>query len=115
VTTTAREQRAFPTPIEVLGVNGDTAQVIVVGWHITRPVTVPTDQLTTPTGLEPHELAGRWLEARANCHARRVEDLVIADVTLAPDLPDGWMACPVCDGTGGDHQIGCQHDTEAQQ
>jgi hypothetical protein len=112
VITTAPEQRAFPTPIEVLNVNGDSAQVIVVGWNITQPVTVPIGLLTTSTGLALHELAGRWLEATVNCHAKRAEDLVITDVTLAPDLPDGWMACLVCDGTGGDHQLGCPHQEQ---
>jgi hypothetical protein len=112
VTTTAREHRAFPTPIEVLTANNDTAQVIIVGWHITRPVTVPTSLLTTATRLTPEELPGRWLEATVNCHAKRAEDLTVTDVVLAPDLPAGWMACPVCDGTGGDHQIGCDEEQQ---
>jgi len=89
-----RKLRAFPTPIEVLAVDSaaDRASVIVVGWHLTRPVEIPLGPIVAATGIVAHDLPGRWLEAAVNCYAERASDLVFRDLALSPD--DG--ACDTC-------------------
>lgn len=91
MTSADRESRRFPTPVEVLAVDGDRAHVVVVGWHIARSVAVPLAPLLEAAGLTAAELPGRWLEATANCHARDAADLVLTDITIAPNLPAGWL------------------------
>jgi CheY-like chemotaxis protein len=90
----SRERRAFATPIEILEVLPDgevpTAKVIVVGWRIATSVWMPLQPILEATGLEPSQLAGRWLEADVNCHAQEATDLYFRNIILAPDLPEGW-------------------------
>jgi len=82
--------RAFPTPIEVLSIDAaaDTASVIVVGWHLTRPVEFPLDPIVAATGIAAEALPGRWLEAVVNCYAADARELVFHGIALAPDLPE---------------------------
>jgi hypothetical protein len=89
----AGTERRFPTPVEVESVDhkARTAQVIVVGWSLERAVTVLLDQLTTETGLEADDLPGKFLEANANCHATTAGEIVLTNVSIAPDLPAGFM------------------------
>lgn len=91
----ARERRTFATPIEVLDVvpGGEVpqARVIVVGWRIATSVWMPLDPIVSATRLQPDELRGRWLEADVNCHAKDAADLYYRNITLAPDLPEGWL------------------------
>lgn len=86
------EQRAFPTPIEILTTDpaASTARAIVVGWHITKPVTLSLAMLVEATGLTAAQLPGRWLEATVNCHAYAAGDLVLQDITVAPDHVAEW-------------------------
>lgn len=88
-----RAVRAFPTPIEVLAVDrgAGTASVIVVGWHLTRPVEIPLGPIVTATGIAADDLPGRWLEADVNCYAAQAADLVIRRIVIAPDLPPELM------------------------
>jgi CheY-like chemotaxis protein len=90
----SRERRAFATPIEILDVIPDgevpTAKVIVVGWRIATSVWMPLQPILEATGLEAGQLPGRWLEADVNCHALEAADLYYRNITLAPDLPEGW-------------------------
>lgn len=90
---TARTERRFTTPVEVLSVDEEarTARVVVVGWDIDAPVMVLLDQLTNTTGMSPADLTGRFLEAKANCHAEDPEDLVLTRIQVSPHLPAGWM------------------------
>jgi len=89
----SRERRAFPTPIEILGIQPDgevpAARVVVVGWNIETPVWMPLQPILEATGLRPDKLPGRWLEAEVNCHAQAAADLFYRDIILAPDLPEG--------------------------
>jgi hypothetical protein len=91
----ARERRAFPTPIEVLGVEpkGEVrrARVVVVGWDIKSPIWMPLDPIVEATGLRPESLVGQWLEAEANCYAQKPEDLYYRNIVLSPDQPSEWM------------------------
>ncbi|GGZ72859.1 hypothetical protein ACFOOM_01260 [Streptomyces echinoruber] len=89
---TARTERRHATPVEVVSVDTRrrTAQV-VVGWDIDAPVTVLLDQLMTSTQLPAEDLVGRFLEARANCHAHDADDLVLTRIQLSPDMPADWM------------------------
>ncbi|WP_055588669.1 hypothetical protein [Peterkaempfera griseoplana] len=86
-----RADARFPTPVEVRAVEGDQAHVVVVGWHIARSIGVPLAPILEATGLTAARLPGRWLEAEANCYAEHAEDLVLSGITIAPDLPVGWM------------------------
>lgn len=88
-----RSAARFLTPVEVLSVDSKarTAQCVVVGWHLTEPVTVLLDQLQAETKLTAQELTGAWLEAEANCHAAEADDLVLTRITVAPPLPEGVM------------------------
>ncbi|MBT3164038.1 hypothetical protein HTV80_13050 [Streptomyces sp. Vc74B-19] len=90
---TARTERRFTTPVEVLSVDTEarTASVVVVGWNIDAPVTVLLDQLTNAADMSPEALVGRFLEAKANCHTTDPDDLVLTRIQMSPDLPDGWM------------------------
>ncbi|GAA4945559.1 hypothetical protein GCM10023205_01520 [Yinghuangia aomiensis] len=85
------ERRRFTTPIEVLdvfdGPGPRQARVVVVGWHLTKSVYMPLDPVLEATGLRPHELRGRWLEAKVNCYATRADDLYYTDIVVAPDMP----------------------------
>lgn len=89
-----REQRLCATPIEVINADesAGTIRIVVVGWNIDEEITVPTEQFTTDTGLTAGELVNaQWLEAAVNIYAAAVEDLKFQDITLAPDLPPGFM------------------------
>ncbi|MET7722956.1 hypothetical protein [Streptomyces mirabilis] len=88
-----RSAPRFPTPLEVLSVDtkARTAQCVVVGFHISEPVTLLLDQLQAETKLSAEELPGTWLEAEANCHAADAMDLVLTRITVAPPLPAGFM------------------------
>ncbi|CAL9608845.1 hypothetical protein SUDANB1_05583 [Streptomyces sp. enrichment culture] len=96
----ARDDARFVTPVHVEAVDLEnrTARVVVVGWHITEPVTVLLDQLIHETGLSPAELPGSFLEAAANCRAEDRDDLVLTAVRVAPPLPEGWMDGTVTSG-----------------
>ncbi|MGR7002787.1 hypothetical protein ACU686_40390 [Yinghuangia aomiensis] len=85
--------RAFPTPIEILAVDepAGTAGVVIVGWHITRPVDIPLAPIADATGIPPADLPGTWIEACVNCYAPDPADLVVTDITIAPPLAEGWL------------------------
>ena len=89
----ARTETRFATPVEVEAVDhkARTATVIVVGFSLERAVTVLLDQLVTDTGLQAAELPGKFLEAHANCRADSPDEIVLTNVRIAPELPDGWM------------------------
>jgi hypothetical protein len=97
----ARDGARFVTPVHVeeVDLEARTARVVVVGWHLTEPVTVLLDQLLHETGMAPQELEGSYLEAAANCRATDPDDLVLTAVSAAPSLPEGWMDGTV---TGGE-------------
>ena len=90
-----RERRTFATPIEVLDVmpTGEVpqARVIVVGWRIATSVWMPLEPILRATGLKPDNLKGRWLEAEVNCHAKNAADLYYRNISIAPELPEGWL------------------------
>lgn len=96
----ARDEPRFVTAVEVESVDltTRTARVVVVGWHISEPVTVLMDQLANDTGLGVEELEGAHLEAAANCYAKDPDDLVLTAICVAPPLPDGWMDGTVTSG-----------------
>jgi len=53
-------------------------------------------------------------------HANDVPEGTRLVITARIELPEeqqeaATQSCPVCDGTGGDHQIGCHHDTQEQR
>ncbi|MER6559799.1 hypothetical protein ABT300_19095 [Streptomyces sp. NPDC001027] len=83
----------FTTPVEVESVDLKlrTARVVVVGWNIADPVTVLLDPIRQSTGLNPEQLIGRFLEAKANCYAQTADDIVLTRIQLAPPLPENWM------------------------
>jgi CheY-like chemotaxis protein len=91
-----RERRAFGTPIKVLevfpGGQAPTAKVVVSGWDINEPVTMPLTLITEATGLLPEQLKEVWLEAEVNLYARNASELFYRDIVVAPELPEGWMA-----------------------
>lgn len=89
----ARTEQRHATPVQVDSVDLEarTAQVIVVGWHLERRVTVLLDQLLSESGLTLDQLPGAFLEAEANCRAETGDELVLTKIRIAPDLPDGWM------------------------
>lgn len=97
---TAREETRFVTPVHVEAVDLDTrtARVVVVGWHLTEPVTVLLDQLLYETGMSVQELEGTFLEAAANCRVTDPDDLVLTAVSVAPPLAEGWMDGTVTTG-----------------
>lgn len=91
---TARRDARFMTPVEVLSIDVKTrtASVIVIGWHLTEPVTVLMDQLITEDGPDLENLPGTFLEAEANCRVENAEDIVLTKINSAPPLPDGgWI------------------------
>ncbi|MGX1513948.1 hypothetical protein [Streptomyces collinus] len=96
----ARTESRYATPVEVksVDVKARTAQVVVIGWHLGRDVTVLLDQLLTDTRLAAEELPGRFLEAEANCRAETADELVLTKVRIAPELPEGWMDGSVTSG-----------------
>ncbi|MBC9729896.1 hypothetical protein [Streptomyces sp. TRM68367] len=97
---TARDEPRFVTPVEVEAVDltTRTARVVVVGWHMTEPVTVLADQLANDTGLHLKELEGAHLEAAANCRAKDPDDIVLTAIRVAPPLPEGWLDGTVTSG-----------------
>jgi len=89
-----RELRLHATPIEVISADeaAGTIRIVVVGWSIDSQITVPLTQFTADTGLSASELTGaRWLEADVNIYAPSAEALRFQDITVAPDLPAGFM------------------------
>ncbi|MFG2404191.1 hypothetical protein ACGFR8_07605 [Streptomyces brevispora] len=103
----ARDERRYPTPIQVetVDIATRTARVIVVGWSITDGVTVLLDQLTSATSLEAEQLPGRFLEAVANCQALEADDLVLTDVTIAPPIPAEWLDGQPAAATSGTGRV----------
>ncbi len=90
----ARGEHRYRTPVEVLSVDmkARTVGAVVVGWHMTEPVTLLLDQVAAESKVPPVELvAGMFLEAEANCRTEDVEELVLTDIRVAPPLPAGWM------------------------
>ena len=89
-----REYRMCPTPIEVVHVDetAGTIRLVVVAWRINEEITVPVGQFEAETGLDAAALAAaRWLEAEVNVFASRAQELRFRSITLAPDLPPGFM------------------------
>ncbi|MFF4900537.1 hypothetical protein [Streptomyces sp. NPDC001068] len=86
-----RSTPRFVTSVEVLSVDTRmrTARCLVVGWHLTEPVTVLLDQLLASTKLPVEELTRASLEAEANCRASAPDDVVLTRITVVPPLPDG--------------------------
>lgn len=92
----SRERRAFATPVRVLEVFPDghapTAKVIVSGWDSAEVVSMPLRLITDAIDIPVAELAGRWLEAEVNCYAEHWSELFYRNISLAPELPEGWIA-----------------------
>lgn len=89
-----REQRMCPTPIEVLNADeiAGTVRIVVVGWQINEPITVPLAQFAQETGLDAVGLVlVQWLEAEVNIYAFSRRDLRFQNIKVAPPLPAGFM------------------------
>jgi hypothetical protein len=93
-----REQRMCLTPIEVINADevAGTIRIVVVGWQIDEPITVPLMKFAMETGLGAAELvAARWLEAEANVFAFSSRELRFQNIKVAPPLPAGFMGGPI--------------------
>lgn len=97
----ARDEERAGTPVKVLDVDvkARVARVEVPAWRPEEPVTVLVDQVLNDTKLTVDELAGRWLEAEANCTAADADHLVLTRFRVSP-LPPGWVPM----GGGGDDE-----------
>ncbi|MGW2104944.1 hypothetical protein ACWCPX_46390 [Streptomyces olivaceoviridis] len=69
-----------------------TAQVVVLGWHMERQVTVLADQLANAAELELGELPGRYLEAKVNVGAADPDDLVLTRIQVPAPITEDYVA-----------------------
>lgn len=91
---TARDGRRTTTTahVELVDAEANTARLLVDAWSQDQAVTVLLDQLA-PTGLEPYELPGLWLDVTANLDAARAEEVVLTGIRPRPTpMPDSWRA-----------------------
>ncbi|MFB0617293.1 hypothetical protein [Streptomyces sp. AGS-58] len=67
-----------------------TAQVVVLGWHMEREVTVLADYLAQATDLRLTDLSGRYLDAKVNLGAVHPDDLVLTRLQVPQPITDTY-------------------------
>lgn len=69
-----------------------TAQVVVLGWHMEREVTVLADHLANAADVRLPELPGRYLEAKVNAGAVDPDDLVLTRIQVPAPITEDYVA-----------------------
>jgi len=69
-----------------------TAQVVVIGWHMEREVTVLADFLAQAVGLELADLPGRYLDAKVNLGVADPDDLVLTRIQMPEQITEDYVA-----------------------
>ncbi|MEU0059872.1 hypothetical protein [Streptomyces sp. NPDC006334] len=90
----ALEEPRYTSAVHVnsVDVKTRTAQVVVLGWHMEREVTVLADVLSQATGLELRELPGRYLDVKVNIGAVDADDLVLTRIQMPDQITEDYVA-----------------------
>ncbi|MEU1180570.1 hypothetical protein ABZ464_23510 [Streptomyces sp. NPDC005820] len=90
----ALEEPRYTSAVHVnsVDVKTRTAQVVVLGWHMEREVTVLADLLAQAVGLELTRLTGRYLDVKANLGVTDPDDLVLTRIQLPEQITEDYVA-----------------------
>lgn len=90
----ALEEPRYTSAVHVNSVDRKTrtAQVVVIGWHMEREVTVLADHLANAAGLQLGELPGRYLDAKVNLGAADPDDLVLTRIQVPAPITEDYVA-----------------------
>lgn len=90
----ALHEPRYTSAVHVNSINRETrtAQVLVLGWHMEREVTVLADQLAHAADMELDELPGRYLEAKVNLGVTDPDDLVLTRIQVPAPLTEDYVA-----------------------
>ncbi|MEH0579018.1 hypothetical protein QBA54_32115 [Streptomyces sp. B21-108] len=69
-----------------------TAQVVVLGWHMEREVTVLADFLAQAVGLELPDLPGCYLDTKVNLGVTDPDDLVLTRIQMPEQITEDYVA-----------------------
>jgi hypothetical protein len=78
--------------VQSVDVKTRTAQVVVLGWHMDREVTMLADHLAHAADVELDELPGRYLEAKVNVGATDPDDLVLTRIQVPAPITKEYVA-----------------------
>lgn len=78
-----------------------TANVVVLGWHMEREVTVLADFLAQAVDLQLTDLPGRYLDAKVNLRVADPDDLVLTRIQMPEQITEDYVAVRPLWITGG--------------
>lgn len=90
----ALEEPRYTSAVHVnsVDVKTRTAQVVVLGWHMEREVTVLADFLAQTVGLKLADLPGRYLDAKVNLGVADPDDLVLTRIQKPEQITEDYVA-----------------------